>query len=249
MRSIGRVSRLLILVAITPVFGWAAEQRDPVYMGKPLSYWMESIRNCDAEMELAFEAIRTLGPDAKNAVPELTRIVSEPFTAIQVGIDKPDLIASKVVNIQLRSDAIDALGAIGASAASSSGPLIQWALTVRVIPMNVVTREDEELFIDLVALDVLERMRVAGAVAMFGRSALAPIAMSLASHNDEERKLAVAILSEHGPPLAATLLKSQDCEARKLGLAILIDMWPVVSASHLTELMNALVCDVNQVID
>jgi hypothetical protein len=227
MRSIGKVGGLLILVVITPVFGWAAEQRDPVYMGKPLSYWTESIRNRDAEMELAFEAIRTLGPDAKSAVPDLTRIVSEPFTAIQVGIDNPDLIAS---------------------AASSSVPLIQWALTVRVIPMNVVTREDEELFIDLVALDVLERMRVAGAVAMFGRSALAPIAMSLAPHNEEERKLAVAILSEHGPPLAATLLKSRDCEARKLGLAILIDMWPVVSASHLTGLMNALVCDANQAV-
>jgi hypothetical protein len=158
MCSIGRVAGLLLLVAVMPVFGWAAEQRDPMYMGKPMSHWLESLRNRDTEMELAFEAIRTLGPDAESAVPELTRIVSEPFTAIRVGVDKHHLIASKVVNIQLRSDAVDALAAIGASAASSSAPLIQWALTARVIPMNVVTLEDEELFINLVAVDVLEEM-------------------------------------------------------------------------------------------
>jgi hypothetical protein len=115
---------------------------------------------------------------------------------------------------------------------------------VRVVPMNVSSREDEELYIDLIAVDVLERMRVAGAVAMFGKSAILPVAASLASANDEERKLAVAILSEHAAPIAAALLKSESCESRKLGIAILMDMWPVVPADHIKDLAGALNCGV-----
>ena len=243
MYSIGRLAGLVLLVAAAPVFSRAAEQGNPVYMGKPMSYWVESIRNRDEEMELAFAAIMTLGPDAESAVPELLRIVAEPFTAIRVGMDRRDQVAAKVSNIQLRAEAVEALGAVGPSAASASSSLIEWALTVRVIPMNLSAREDEELFIDLVAVDVLERMRVAGAVALFGKSAILPVAVSLASRNDDERKLAVAILSEHAPLIAASLLKSENCESRKLGLVILIDMWPVVSADHLKDFMSALACD------
>ena len=36
---------------------------------------------------------------------------------------------------------------------------MQWALTVRVIPMNLDNVKDNELFVELIALDVLERMR------------------------------------------------------------------------------------------
>jgi hypothetical protein len=232
------------MIALTPAFSWAAEQHDPVYMGKQLNYWIESLRNRDEEMRLAFAAINALGPDAESAVPELVRILSEPFTAVWVGIDKREQIAEKVANIELRADAIDALGAIGPRAAAATPTLIQWALMVRVIPMSLSTREDEELYINLIAVDVLERMRVAGAVALFGRSALGPVAISLASQNDEERKLAVAILSEHAPAIAASLLKSDNCESRKLGFAILMDMWPVVSADHLRDLSGAVTCDV-----
>ncbi len=244
MHSIGRLATMLFLIAITPLFSLAAEKRDPQYMGKPLSYWIESLRNRDEEMDLAFAAIRTLGSDAESAVPELVRIIAEPFTAIRVGMDKRDQISDKVSSIQLRAEAVDALGTIGAPAASSSSSIIQWGLAVRVVPMNIATREDEELYIDLIAVDVLERMRVAGAVAQFGKNALMAIAMSLASQNDEERKLAVAILSEHAPVIAASLLKAENCESRKLGLAILIDMWPVVSADHLRDLTAAFTCGV-----
>ena len=85
-------------------------------------------------------------------------------------------------------------------------------------------------------------MRVAGAVALFGKSALLPVAVSLASQNAEERKLAVAILSEHAAPIAASLLKSESCESRKLGIAILMDMWPVVPADHIQDLVGAFSC-------
>jgi hypothetical protein len=247
MHSIRTMALLVALIAVTPMFSWAAEQREPVYMGKPLSYWIESLRNRDEEMKLAFAAIDALGPDAESAVPELVRIVSEPFTAIWVGTDKREQVATKVANIQLRADAVDALGAIGAPAAASTPSLIQWALMVRVVPMDVTSREEEELYVDLIAIDVLERMRVAGAVALFGKSALLPVAMSLASKNDDERKLAVAILSEHAPPIAAALLKSENCESRKLGIAILMDMWPVVSADHIRDLAGALTCGVRTV--
>src|SRR5689334_16397135 len=120
-------------------------------MGRPLSYWIESLQNRNEEMKLAFAAINSLGPDAESAVPELVQILTEPFTAIWVGTDTREQVARKISNIQLRADAIDALGAIGAPAAPSTPVLIQWALMVRVIPMNVTTRADEELYIDLVA--------------------------------------------------------------------------------------------------
>lgn len=244
MHSIRKLAVLMLLIAAMPVFSRAAEQRELVYMGKPLSYWIESLRNRDEEMKLAFAAINALGPDAASAVPDLVRIISEPFTAIWVGSDKRDQVADKVAIIQRRADAVDALGAIGAPAAASTPSLIQWALMVRVVPMDVTTREEEELYIDLIALDVLERMRVAGAVALFGKSALLPITISLASQNPEERKLAVAILSEHAAPIAAALLKSESCESRKLGIAILMDMWPVVSAEHIKDLSGAFTCSV-----
>jgi hypothetical protein len=242
MHTIKRLAALALLMAFTPIVGWAAERQDAVYMGKPLSHWIGSLRHRDEDMKFAFAAINALGPDAESAVPELIQIVSEPFSAIWVGSDNRKKVGDKVANIQFRADAIDALGAIGAPAAASAPFLIQWALMVRVVPMNVTTREDEELYIDLIAVDVLERMRVAGAVALFGRNALAPVAASLASQNDEERKLAVAILSEHAPPIAAALLKSENCESRKLGIAILMDMWPVVSGDHIKDLAGAFSC-------
>jgi hypothetical protein len=44
-------------------------------------------------------------------------------------VDRDDVIAPKFSSIHLRADAIDALTAIGEAAASSTAPLIQWALT------------------------------------------------------------------------------------------------------------------------
>jgi hypothetical protein len=263
-RSIGRVICVVLVVATTAMLGWAGEhkngatakgpkstnvtdtrsQAEPMYMDKPLSYWIRSIRDRDEEVQLAFDAVRDLGPDAQTAVPELTRIVAEPFMPVRIGMDRDDVIVSKLFNIQLRADAIDALTAIGEAAAPSSVTLIQWALTARVIPGDTRNSKDEELFVDLVTIDVLQRMRVAGAVAEFGRGAFPAVAALLASSDDEERKLAVAILSENALPIVAALLKSRDCEDRKLGIAILLAMWPVVRKEHLADLKNTLVCDV-----
>ena len=239
-RLVWRVPGVIFLVAIAVMFGWAAEQqqspgfqRELMYMGKPLSYWLSSIRNRDKEMEQAFDAIRDLGPGAETAVPELTRIVAEPFTPVKVGVDKNEVIISRLLNIQLRADAIDALAAIGPAAARSSTSLIQWALTVRVVPADAGSIEDRDLFVDLVAIDVLERMRVAGAVAQFGLGAVPAVTALLASPDGEVRKLGVAILSENALPIAATLLKSGDCEDRRLGIALLFDLWPVVRKDQL----------------
>jgi hypothetical protein len=243
MRILARLAALAIVIGVIPDLSRAAGQREPVYMDQPLSHWIESVRKRDAEMPLAFAAIKDLGPEAEKAIPELVGILTEPFAAIWVGVDSREQISAKVANIQLRAEAVEALGAIGESAASVSPVLIRWGLAVRVIPVEMATREDEELFIDLIAVDILERMRVAGAVAMFGKGAFMPIAVSLASGNGEERKLAVAILSEHAAPIAASLLKSENCESRKLGIAILTDMWPVISADHLKDLKTAVSCD------
>jgi hypothetical protein len=135
------------------------------------------------------------------------------------------------------------LTAIGEAAASSALPLIQWALAVRVIPINLDNLSDNELFVDLLTIDVLERMRVAGAVARFGPAAAPAVVALLKSSDHEKRKLALAILSENTLPIVAHLLKSRNCEDQKRGMAILADMWPVVAKDHLTELKTALVCD------
>jgi hypothetical protein len=116
--------------------------------------------------------------------------------------------------------------------------LIQWALTIRVVPVDKSDPKDSERFIELVTIDVLERMRVAGAIAQFGRRAIPAVAALLASPDDEKRKLAVAILSENALPIAAELLKSENCEEREVGIAILLDMWPVVPRNHLIDLKD-----------
>jgi hypothetical protein len=96
------------MVAVSAMLSWSAEeqkidkiggetQREPMYQGEPLSYWMRSIRDRDNKIVLAFDAIRDLGPDARPAVEELTRIVAEPFTPVRIGVDRDDVIAPKTL--------------------------------------------------------------------------------------------------------------------------------------------------------
>ena len=254
--SIERMTGLIFMIAISAMVGWSAEEQgidktasetqgELLSQGKPLRYWLRSIRDRDDNIELAFDAIIDLGPGAWPAVEPLTRIVAEPFTPVRIGVDRDDAIGAKLFNMQLRADAIDALTAIGEAAATSTVPLIQWALTVRFIPVNLDNLKDQELFVDLITTDVLERMRVAGAVARFGLAAAPAIAALLESSDGERRKLGVAILSENVLPIAAHLLKSGNCEDRKRGIAILADMWPVIAKNHLVELKSAVVCAAN----
>ena len=107
-RWIGRVTGVIFMVALSAMVSWSAEQqqidktagetqREPMYQGEPLSYWMRSIRDRDNKIVLAFDAIRDLGPDAWPAVEELTRIVAEPFTPVRIGVDRDDLIAAQTL--------------------------------------------------------------------------------------------------------------------------------------------------------
>lgn len=241
----GRVAVALIVAGLMLMSGWAScqeTQAEPMYMGKSMSYWVQSIRNRDEEMGMAFDAINALGPEAWPAVLELSRIIGEPFTPVHIGVDKPDAIEAKLLNLQLRTDAMDALAAIGEAASSSAVPLIQWALTERAIPDSLHSNEDVRVFIEMAAIDILQRMRVAGVVASFGRDAFPAVAALLGSPDDDERKLAVAILSEKVLPVAVVLLKSGKCEDRELGIYILRDMWPVMREDYLGELRRLLAC-------
>ena len=215
---------------------------NPSFMGKPLSYWLTSIRNRDRQMALAFDAIRNLGPAASIAVPDLIRIVSEPFVPIEIGVDGNDAMAPKLVQFQLHSNAVDCLAAIGNSAAPSATALTEWALATKVIPVDIRNQTDQDAFVNLVGLDVLERMRVAGAIGRFIPSASLVVAELLKSPNEEARKLGVAILSERALPLATSLLKSKNCVDQELGLNMLFDMWPVVAKDHLVNLTEILPC-------
>jgi hypothetical protein len=222
----------------------AADQ--PVYLGKSLSYWIGVLRDRDEEnISLAFDAINAFGPQAQAAVPELISIVAAPFSPIHVGKDSEKVIASKIVDIELRAGAIDALTSIGESAASATLPLVHWALTPRVIPEAVRTADDEELFIELVMMDTEQRMRITGAVSQFGAGASSTIAELLTASDSEKRKLGVAILNEGALPIAAELLRSQHCGDRELGLLILRDMDLVVPKSHLDWLQQRIICEAN----
>ena len=250
-----RMILLVLAIAISATLGWASEnqgdvkagselQRDPTSLGKPLSYWLKSIKDLDREnMDLAFQAIVNLGPDAWPAVPQLTQIVAEPFTPIELNVDDYNVVVSKLVSIQIRGDAIDALAAIGEAAASSAVTLMNWGLTLRVLPGETLNRQQDDLFVDLVVIDVVQRMRVAGAILAFGADAYPAVAALLKSPDSESRKLAVAILGENSPMVASVLSKSRTCEERKLGISILFDLWPVIAREYLNALKGRFACD------
>lgn len=215
---------------------------EPVALGKPLSHWLTVIRSRNPEeVEMAFDAIVELGPAARKAVPDLTRIVAEPFMPIRVGTEDRRETLLKLLNIHLRAGAVDSLAAIGEPAASAAGPVIQWALTVRVLPSEVRTPIDA-FYVELVGMDVLERMRGAGAIARFGVQAADAVQELMESRDGEKRKFAVAVLNEGSLPIVTDLMTSESCRDRALGLAILADMWPVVAIDHLKALKDILVC-------
>jgi hypothetical protein len=217
-------------------------QDDPISMGHPLSYWMKVIRDRNTEdSELAFDAIFELGPAARAAVPELTQILAEPFTPIRLGNDSRSAVHKKLLDIHVRAGAVDSLGAIGKAAASAAGPAIQWGMTVRVIAADPPAGRDW-FFIELVGVDVLERMRVAGAVARFGIGAAAAVQDLVESLDNERRKFAAAILNDTTVLIATESMQSENCEKRMTGLSLLSGMWPVVSKDHLAVLQETLSC-------
>jgi hypothetical protein len=140
---------------------------------------------------------------------------------------------------------MDALSFIGEEAAPATIPLIQWALTRRVLPATRANIDDDELFAELVTMDVEQRMRVAGVVAEFGPVVVPMVEKLLRSPEPEKRKLAVAILSADVLPIVADLLRSPDCDDKRLGIVILTDMELVVAKEYLIELKKMLVCDAN----
>jgi hypothetical protein len=264
-RSIGLFALVLLAMTLSPVAndirkmntnGVGAHSnlesdRFPRELGRRadgLGRWLNAIRERDPElMPQAFESIINLGPDAAAAVPELVRVVEAPFTAIQLGLDRDDVVAEKVFDIQVRSAAIDALAAIGPGAAPATIPLIRWALTVRaIIPAEIVNERDSESILHLTGLDVEYRIKVMNAVGEFGEPALAPLTELLKSPDAEVRKFVILILGEHALPIASELLRSLDCEDGMLGLRILNEMEPFVAKAYLAELKRTLVCTANR---
>jgi hypothetical protein len=216
--------------------------QEPIAFGKPLSYWISSIHAHNEHMDLAFAAIMSIGPLAAPAVSELTQVLSEPFVPIRVGIDDKNAVADKLVDIDIRVSAINALAAIGDEAAPSVPALIRWALSPRVVVEKMETEADRHLFIEMVTIDVVERMRVAGLISSFGVKAAPAIHSLLTAGDSEGRKFAVAILSDAALPIISQLLKSKRCEDRTLGVEMLLHMWPVVAKEHLIELKKTTQC-------
>jgi hypothetical protein len=187
-------------------------------------------------MSLAFDAIHSLEQDAWIAVPDLQQLVAAPFVPIDIGKDSHAMIASKVYDIAVRSEAIETLAWIGESGAPATAALLDWALMDRVVPAAKRSPDHDDLFIELVIVDAEQRMRVAGAMAAFGPGAFRSLARLLISSDVAKRKLAVAILSVDALPIAAELLHSEDCEAREIGLHVMQDMDLIVAPHYLDAL-------------
>jgi len=246
MKSFFVVTSVLVAIAIAVSAQGAVERSDNeperifqerTYKGKPLVLWLKAIRERNEDqISDAFDAVYSLGPDAWVTVPDLTRVVGAPFDAIVLGSESQEVIASKLVDIAVRSQAIEALGWIGARAAPATNTLIQWALVRRVVSGTKRNADTDELFIELVTMDAEQRMRVAGAVSRFGADSIPPVAQLLSSSDPGRRKLAVAILGQDALALAAELLRSKACNERELGLAVLKDMNIVVDRSYIDEL-------------
>jgi hypothetical protein len=239
---IGALATLMFVVSAQAAAEGLADDRDRLfqertYQGKPLTFWLKVIRDRDEDqLSAAFDAIHSLGSDAWVAVPELARLVDAAFAAIDIDRDSEAVVAAKVYDISVRSEAIDTLGWIGESAAPSTMALLHWGLTKRVTPPAKHSTDKDELFIELVAMDAEQRMRVAGAIAQFGQDTFPAIAKMLASTDSSKRKLAVAVLSQDALPVATELLRSKTCDDRELGLQILKDMDLVVSPAYIDEL-------------
>lgn len=216
---------------------------DPVALGHPLSYWLEGIRTRDRlNAERAFDAIVQLGPAARGAIPDLTAIVAEPFAPIRIGRDSRDEILGKLRNIELKAGAVDSLGAIGEAAASSAEPVIQWGLTVRVAAPIEHSRASDALTIEFIGIDVLERMRAAGAVARFGLEASDAVQKLVESDDNEKRKFAAAVLNEQAILVASHLMLRENCADRMRGFSLLSALWPVVDSDHLITLREIVEC-------
>ncbi|OLD20558.1 MAG: hypothetical protein AUI91_06640 [Acidobacteria bacterium 13_1_40CM_3_56_11] len=241
-----KVAGAAVVALVVATTTLASPVDEPQYLGRNLTSWMSVIRDRNQDMiSLAFEAIRWLGPEARAAVPDLTALIEAPFTPIRIGKDSQKVIASKLYEIEVRAGAIDALASIGESASPAALSLVRWALMPHVVVENIRNMDDQELFIELAIMDTEQRMRVAGAIPEFGRDASPVIAGLLISPDAEERKLGVAILSEHALPIASKLLSSPKCDERQLGFIILRDMDLVVAKIYLDWLQKTIVCDAN----
>jgi hypothetical protein len=219
---------------------------EPTYQGKTLNYWLKAIRDRDEElMPLAFDAIRALGADARAAVPELTRVVAAPFAPIRLGIDSDEVVVDKLYDLEVRSDAIDALAFIGEAAAPATIPLIDWAMTVRIMPSGTSSIEEHDQFIDLVTLEAEYRIAVIHAIQQFGNGGISTLARVVKSANPEKRKFAIMALGSEVLPIATDLLRSRNCDDEQLGIAILGDLEPLVARVYLTQLRHMAGCYAN----
>jgi HEAT repeat protein len=235
---------MLLATTNVLVLLFALGQIDPTYQEQPLSYWREVIRNHDEErLAAALDAIRDLGPKASRAVPELTGLLTSPFVPIELGKDSDEQLMDKLYEIEIRSAAIDALGSIGPDAAPATLPIIEWTLTLRVMPPAVDNKDGLDRFIDLAMLEMEYRTRVIDAIRQFGKPAVPAISQLLRSTDPEKRQFAAAILGMDAVPLAAHLLKSTNCEKERLGVTILQDLEPLLPKPYVAHLSRTMGCN------
>jgi len=70
---------IAMLGGLTCTWHAAADEIQPLYKGKPLSYWLDRVQKAesDTEQTLAADAVKAFGPDAKPAIPKLVEMLDD----------------------------------------------------------------------------------------------------------------------------------------------------------------------------
>jgi HEAT repeat protein len=82
---------IAMLGGLTCTWQAAADELQPLYKGKPLSYWLDRVQKAesDTEQSIAANAISAFGTDAKPAIPKLIEMLddrSEEFRTMILGV-------------------------------------------------------------------------------------------------------------------------------------------------------------------
>ena len=136
LKPLSAAAALLVLTLLSLICRSAADDKEPVYKGKPLSAWVEQLadRNATARQEAA-EALGQIGPAAKPAVGALIAALGDADDAVRdaaaealavFGKDAvgPLTAALKHTDASVRRGAAAALGHMGPDARDAVPALI-----------------------------------------------------------------------------------------------------------------------------
>jgi len=112
--------RSLAVQALKEIGTGAAETKEPVYEGKPLSVWVKALKEGDAKSrEDAAFALMKMGPAAREAMPALSAALTDPnlevvkFAAITLGKIGGEGVPPLILGLQDEDETLQAIASLG----------------------------------------------------------------------------------------------------------------------------------------